>query len=156
MIKISIHRATSKDINKLAVLMCHLAEYEKLPSPGKMIKKRLQPYLSKTEPKIYALLAMDGDKAVGYALYFYTFSSFLLRPTLFLEDLFILKEYRRLGIGENLFNECVKIGKKKGCARMEWVVLDWNKPAHHFYRKTGARILKEWIPYRLKLRKSAF
>ena len=90
------------------------------------------------------------------AMYFFTFSSFLARPSFYLEDLFVLPEYRAHGYGKALFEKCVATGKKKGCGRMEWCVLDWNEPAHKFYKKAGARKLKEWEYYRLKLREDAF
>ena len=94
-------------------------------------------------------VARDRGRAVGYALYFYTFSTFLARPTLYLEDLFVLPETRGKGFGRELFQRCVREGRKRGCGRMEWAVLDWNEPAIRVYDAIGAEPQNEWIRYRL-------
>lgn len=151
-----IRRATERDVPALVELMRGLARYEKLPPPDASAARRLRKALRRGEPRLHALLALDGGRSVGYAIYFYTFSTFLARPTLWLEDIFILPERRRGGIGRRLFDACVREGKRRGCGRMEWAVLTWNKPAHRFYRKIGARVLDDWVVYRMKLRKGAF
>ncbi len=86
---------------------------------------------------------------VGYALYFFTYSSFLARQTLYLEDLFVLREKRGKGAGHALFRECVREAVRRRCGRMEWSVLSWNKPAIDFYNRMGARQLSEWQVFRL-------
>ncbi len=101
--------------------------------------------------RIEVLLATAGERPVGYAIYLFTYSSFLARPTLFLEDVFVRPERRKLGIGRAFYRRLVREARRQGCGRMEWRVLDWNRPAHAFYRRLGARRLKEWLPYRVEL-----
>ena len=96
-----------------------------------------------------ALLAFDGTETIGYAIFFETYSSFRALPTLYLEDIFIVPEYRKYGIGKKLFQQCLKEAKNRGCGRMEWVVLDWNVNAIRFYDRIGAKRLQEWLPYRI-------
>ena len=98
-----------------------------------------------------SFVAVDGisGKLVGYALYFYTYSSFLARKTLYLEDIFVLESHRGKGIGRDLFVRCVNEAKKNDCGRMEWAVLTWNKNAIEFYEKLGAKRMDEWYTYRL-------
>lgn len=148
--------ATERDVPDLVGLMAELAKYERLPAPGAAEARRLRASMRGSDPRLHALLAKDRGRAVGYALYFYTFSTFLARPTLYLEDLFVLPGTRGKGYGRALFTRCVREAKKRGCGRMEWSVLDWNQPAHDFYRASGARILRDWQVYRLTLRKDAF
>lgn len=149
----SVKKETIPD---LVDLMRGLADYEKLPPPDAGAVRRTRSALLSDNPTVFAMLAWHGKIPVGYAMYFYTFSSFLARPSFYLEDLFVLPEYRAHGYGKTLFEKCVQTGKKKGCGRMEWCVLDWNEPAHKFYKKVGARKLEEWEYYRLKLREDAF
>ena len=99
--------------------------------------------------KVNLLVAADGRRLVGYALYFYTYSSFVAKPTLYLEDLYVLDEYRKHGIGFSLFRKCVEIALEAGCGRMEWAVLTWNTKALKFYEKLGARRMSDWYVYRL-------
>lgn len=100
-------------------------------------------------PRIEAFLATLEGMPVGYALVFETYSSFLALPTLYLEDIFILPDHRRRGIGERFFRVLVTEAHRRGCGRMEWTVLDWNQLAIDFYRKIGAREMKEWKTFRL-------
>ena len=86
---------------------------------------------------------------MAYAIVFETYSSFLALPNLYLEDIFVLVDYRRAGVGYHLFKHCAHEAYRRGCGRMEWMVLDWNQSAIDFYERLGARRLKEWIPYRL-------
>ena len=95
------------------------------------------------------LLEGSGHRAVGFALYFFTFSTFKARPTLYLEDLFVLPGERRHGVGRRLFAELAKIAVARECGRMEWSVLDWNTPARDFYFKIGAVPMNEWTVFRL-------
>jgi GNAT superfamily N-acetyltransferase len=87
--------------------------------------------------------------SVGYAITLFTYSSFLALPTLYLEDLFVLESYRGQGAGYRLFTHCVEEAHRRGCGRMEWQVLDWNRLAIDFYERLGARQMKEWLPYRM-------
>lgn len=95
------------------------------------------------------LICRRGRAPIGFALYFFTYSTFLARPTLYLEDLFVLPPERGNGAGRALLRELARIAARRGCGRMEWAVLDWNTPSIRFYRKLGARLRKEWILTRL-------
>jgi len=152
----AIRPPTTSEIPELFDLMRALARYEKLPPPDAAAARRIRAAIQRGEPRLHPLLAFDHQRPVGYALYFFTFSSFLARPTLYLEDLFVLPELRGCGWGRRLFAACIRVAKKQRCGRMEWAVLDWNKPAHQFYRKVGACPVKEWVPYRITLRSDAF
>lgn len=147
--EITISKVKEADFNELVSLINDLADYEKLDRPDKEAQKRLKEHIFSSKPILDAWLSKVDDKAVGYAITFYTYSSFLALPTLYLEDIFVLPEYRSKGIGKALFNYCAKIALEKGCGRMEWQVLDWNKPAIDFYKKVGAKHMKEWLLYRL-------
>jgi GNAT superfamily N-acetyltransferase len=105
--------------------------------------------MSASTPRFEVYLAEMGITPVGYAIVFETYSTFLALPTLYLEDLFVLPEYRKSGIGYALFRKIATEARKRGCGRMEWAVLDWNLLAINFYRKLGATHLKEWNVYRL-------
>lgn len=94
-------------------------------------------------------LALQGGKPVGYALYFYTYSSFLAKPTLYLEDIFVLEGFRRRGVGRALFLKCAGEASANDCGRMEWSVLTWNAKAMRFYDALGAKRLSNWCVYRL-------
>jgi len=98
------------------------------------------------------LVARAGKRLVGYALYFYTYSSFLAKPTLYLEDIFVLAQARGTGVGEALFESCLREARGYGCGRMEWQVLDWNKPAMRFYKKLGAEQIGDLVLYRHDLK----
>lgn len=126
-----------------------LADYEKLSRPTAAARKRLLMDGFGKNRRFDAYLAFYGPVPVAYAIIFETYSSFLALPTLYLEDIFVSPGYRSMGIGWKLFLTCVKEAKLRGCGRMEWVVLGWNKTAIRFYRKIGARRLTEWQTFRL-------
>ncbi len=136
------------DAKDLVALIRALARYEKLPPLSPSGARRLAVDAGR---RFHALLAEELGRPVGYAIYFFSYSTFLARPTLYLEDLFVLPEHRRGGVGARFFAELRKIARREGCGRMEWMVLDWNAPAHRFYRKLGAKPLGDWIPYRLPM-----
>jgi GNAT superfamily N-acetyltransferase len=138
-----------RDAKDLASLVRALARYEKLTPPSPAATRRLARDVGR---RIRVLMAEVDGKTVGYAIYLFTYSSFLARPTLYLEDLFVLPEHRRLGLGGAFFKALLAEARREGCGRMEWVVLDWNTPAHRFYRKLGAKPLDDWNTYRLVLR----
>jgi GNAT superfamily N-acetyltransferase len=149
---ISVRRATPKDGPAFLELLVELARFEHLEPPNVEAKSRIvQDIFKKKRARLF--VASSGKKYVGYALYFYTYSSFLAAPTLYLEDIFILEKFRRQGIGLALFIRCVREAVKEGCGRMEWSVLTWNKNAIEFYDKLGARRLDEWYAYRLTAEK---
>lgn len=145
----TIRSATKRDGKTLLRLINALADYEKLARPDTAAQARLYRDAFGKKKRFLVFLAFDGRIAVGYAIYFFTYSSFLALPTLYLEDLFVLPEYRKKKAGWKLFSACVAEAKKRGCGRMEWEVLDWNKVAIDFYERLGAKRLKGWLAYRL-------
>jgi GNAT superfamily N-acetyltransferase len=152
---IKIRKAKKSDGKSFLRLIKELADFENLDPPDKKAQKRILKHAFSGKPLINVLLAYDhssgeksGKKTAGYAIYFYTYSSFLAKPTLHLEDIYISENYRSKGVGRMFFEELNKQAKKNKCGRMEWAVLDWNVNAIKFYDKLGAKPLKEWIYYR--------
>lgn len=141
-----IRKYRKSDRKDFLALVRALAKYEKLRGPGPAEARRL---ISEIGRRIEVLIAACRGRAAGYAIYFFTYSSFLARPTLYLEDIFVLPEYRRCGAGKAIWRHLKREARRKRCGRMEWMVLDWNKPAHDFYQKMGAKRLREWVPYRV-------
>ncbi|HEY3418954.1 MAG TPA: GNAT family N-acetyltransferase [Methanomassiliicoccales archaeon] len=139
-----------RNADALAYLITELARFEHLEPPTDEAVSRLKQDQSSERPYLVAHLAMMGEVPVGYACYYFTYSTFLARPTLFLEDIFVLDQYRRHGVGSKLLEFCLAEAQRKECGRMEWNVLDWNADAISFYESTGARILKEWRVVRLR------
>jgi len=136
------------NFNAFFSLIEELAAYEKLPPPDTEAKKRLKQDGLAANPKYNAYLARSDDQYIGYVIYFMTYSSFIALPTLYLEDIFILKQYRRQGVGTKFFEFCLSRAKALGCGRIEFCVLDWNTPAQNFYDKLGAQRLG-WLFYRV-------
>jgi GNAT superfamily N-acetyltransferase len=128
-----------------------LADYEKLRRPTRAARARLLRDGLGRKRRFDAFIATVGGKPVGYAIIFETYSSFRANPTLFLEDLFVVPEYRKQGVGLRLFQKYLAEARRRGCGRMEWIVLDWNKPAIRFYRRLKARWMKDWLLYRIDL-----
>ncbi len=147
--RVTVRKATGDDASVILSLVDALAAYEKLEPPDAHAKERLIGDMTGVRPRFDAYLAKVGGKGVGYAFVFETYSSFLALPTLYLEDLFVLPEYRKKRIGYTLFAAMVKEAHRRGCGRMEWAVLDWNQPAIDFYKRIGATHLKQWQLYRL-------
>jgi ribosomal protein S18 acetylase RimI-like enzyme len=143
-----IRKVTAETFDEFLALIDKLAEYEKLVPPDGNAKKRLRIDCLKDKPKYEAYVGKIGNKCVSYVIYFFTYSSFLALPTLFIEDIFVLGDYRRQGIGKKMFDHCRKIAKRKGCGRIEFIVLKWNKLAQAFYEKNKAKRLG-WYFYRL-------
>jgi len=136
------------DAGGVIELVRALARYEKLKPPGASASRRLVRDVGR---RVRVLVAEEGGKLVAYAIYLFAYSSFLARPTLYLEDIFVLPEQRHRGIGRRLFDALVREARRKGCGRMEWMALGWNKVARRFYGKLGAQPLSEWVTYRLPL-----
>ena len=143
-----IEKVKAETFNNFLGLIDKLAEYEKLASPDIEAKRRLRRDCLSDKPKYEAFIGKVGDKPVSYIIYFFTYSSFLALPTLFLEDIFVLNEYRRQGIGQKMFDLLKETAKREGCGRIEFTVLKWNKSAQEFYEKNRAKRL-EWFLYRL-------
>ncbi len=148
-VDVQIQKAAAGDAQVLAGLVCALADYEQLPRPEPAALERLAHDAFGPAPRFDAWLARADGRAAGYAISFFTYSTFLAMPTLYLEDLFVLPEYRSLGIGRRLFLACAQYGYQQGCGRMEWQVLNWNTPAIAFYQRMGARSMQEWLPFRM-------
>jgi len=144
-----VRRAEAADGATLLELIDALADYEHLERPDAAARTRLLADAFGPRPRLEVLLAEADGHALGYAVLFETYSTFLARPTLFLEDLFVRPESRSRGAGRALFLRCVREAEQRGCGRMEWSVLDWNALAIGFYERLGARRLDEWLPYRL-------
>lgn len=144
-----VRKAGRGDADTILSLVDGLAAYEKLAPPDAAAKKRLIDDIFAERPRLEAYLGEYEGRAVGYAFVFETYSSFLALPTLYLEDLFVLPEFRNKKVGYALFTAMVGEAHRRGCGRMEWAVLDWNQNAIDFYRRLGAKHLKEWQVYRL-------
>lgn len=143
-----IERINSENFDDFISLIEQLAAYERLIPPDDRAKARLKRDGLAPEPKFEAYLANLGGSPVGYLIFFMTYSSFLALPTLYIEDIFVLEEHRRRGIGQKLFEYCVEIASERGCGRIEFCVLTWNEPAIQFYEKNSAQRLG-WYFYRL-------
>ncbi len=146
----TIRPATRADAAAFLALVDALADYEKLARPSPEARDRLVADAFGERKRIDVFLAEDGAGApVGYAIVLESYSSFLALPTLYLEDLFVVPEARRAGVGGAFFRYLAGEAVRRGCGRMEWVVLDWNELAIAFYEKLDARRLDEWHTYRL-------
>lgn len=143
-----IRKVDAETIDDFLGLIDKLAEYEKLALPNKEAKERLRLDCLSDKPKYRAFVGSIGGRCVSYVIYLFTYSSFLALPTLYIEDIFVIKEFRRQGIGGKMLDHCKQIAKREGCGRIEFTVLTWNKPAQAFYEKNGAKRL-EWFFYRL-------
>jgi GNAT superfamily N-acetyltransferase len=145
----TIKKATSSDVTNLLSLIESLAHYERLPPPDAAARKRLEADMLQDPPKFNAFFAIHDERPVAYAIVLEAYSSFLALPTLYLEDIFVLPDFRGKGIGFELFKAMVAEARRRGCGRMEWAVLEWNKPAIDFYERLGAARLNDWHYYRL-------
>jgi GNAT superfamily N-acetyltransferase len=146
---VTVRPAVADDFAIIIRLIHALADYEKLARPDAAAAERLRHDMFGPRPRIEPYLAEIGGAAVGYALCFETYSSFLALPTLFLEDLFVLSEYRGRKVGRTLFAAMVSEAHRRGCGRLEWTVLDWNRLAIDFYLRAGGSHMKEWQLFRL-------
>ena len=144
-----IEKVDSQTFDDFLGLICKLAEYEKMAPPIEQAKQRLRKDCLSDKPKYQAFMGKVCDKYVSYIIFFFTYSSFLALPTLFLEDIFVLEEYRRKGVGEKMFDFIKAAAKREGCGRIEFTVLTWNKSAQKFYEKNKAKCLEDWYFYRL-------
>jgi GNAT superfamily N-acetyltransferase len=145
----TIRPATVADVSIILELIRALATYERAPNEVTATETDLAEVLFGKKPAAEVLLAFEKDRAVGFAVFFHNFSTWLGRPGLYLEDLFVRPEDRGKGYGRALLIDLAKIARERGCGRMEWAVLDWNEPAINFYRKLGAKPMHEWTVFRL-------
>lgn len=146
----SIRPGARRDAPAIVGMIRELAVYEHLLDEVKITAAEVRRHGFGRRPYFKTLICRRGGTPVGLALYFFTYSSFLGRPVLWLEDLLVLPEERGRGAGKALLKALAKIAVTRGCGRMEWSVLDWNAPAIRFYRRIGARLDKKWIITRLK------
>ena len=143
-----IRKAEAKDIATIFDLIKKLAVYEKLENDVITSEKELcENIFNKNFAKV--LIAEEDEKPVGFALYFYNFSTFVGKPGIYLEDLFVEPEFRGKGYGKALLIELAKIAQAENCGRFEWSVLDWNTPSIEFYKSLGAKPMDEWTVFRL-------
>jgi GNAT superfamily N-acetyltransferase len=144
-----IRPATAADVPTIAQLIRDLAEYEKLAGEVVLDEAKLASDLFGPRPFAEVLIAEDSGEAVGFALFFHNYSTFLGRPGLYLEDLFVKPAFRGKGLGKALLVGLAKLAVERGCGRVEWSVLDWNEPSIAFYTSLGAKPMDEWTVYRL-------
>ena len=146
---VSIEAARESDAAVLHALIRGLADYEKLAAQVVGTAGDLQRELCGARPVIEAVVAWDAESALGFALYFHNYSTFLARRGLYLEDLFVVPKARGRGLGKALIRHCARVAVERGCGRFEWSVLDWNQPAIAFYQSIGATMLPDWRICRL-------
>lgn len=144
----SIRFATENDAEKILFFIKSLAEYENLSNEVVATAELLREWIF-DKKKAEVIFAVEDGKEVGFALFFHNFSTFLGRAGVYLEDLFVLPEYRGKGYGKALLRELARITLERGCGRLEWCCLDWNKPSIDFYLSLGAKPLDDWTIYRL-------
>jgi GNAT superfamily N-acetyltransferase len=147
--EVTLRRATEADVPTVLELIRGIAEYERLGHEVEATEALLRTHGFGPRPIFEAILAEADGRALGFALYFFTFSTFKARPTLYLEDLFVRPEQRGRGIGRRLLVQLARIAVERDCGRMEWSVLDWNTPARDFYFKLGAVAMDEWTVFRM-------
>lgn len=146
---LQIRPAGVEDAALLLRLIRELAEYEKLLHEVTATEEDLRRTLFGPRPSAEALLAFWNREPAGFALFFQNYSTFLAKPGIYLEDLFVRPEFRRKGIGKALFARLAKLAVERGCGRFEWSALDWNEPAIRFYEAMGAKAMTEWTTFRL-------
>jgi GNAT superfamily N-acetyltransferase len=144
-----IERATERDVPLILELIKGLAVYEKLAHEVTATEAGLRETLFGAKPAAEVIIGYTGDTPVGFALFFSNYSTFLGKPGLYLEDLFVLPEWRGHGFGRGLLTQLARIAVQRGCGRFEWSVLDWNEPAIGFYKSLGAKLMDGWSIFRV-------
>jgi GNAT superfamily N-acetyltransferase len=140
-----IRKAEKSDVPLVLDFIRKLADYERLSHEVTATEAQLERYLFGEEKVAEVIIGFYRDVPVGFALYFFNFSTFLAKPGIYLEDLFVLEEYRGKGFGKTLLAYLAQLALEKNCGRVEWAVLDWNEPSISFYKSLGARMMDEWI-----------
>ncbi len=146
---LSIRFATARDAEVIVGFVRGLAQYEREPEAVELTPETLRAQMESADPPFECLIAEQDSVAAGFALFFRNYSTWRGLPGLFLEDLFVAPQYRRKGIGRALLQRLAAISMERGYGRMEWSVLDWNTPAHQFYRALGAIPMDQWTIWRL-------
>jgi GNAT superfamily N-acetyltransferase len=145
----AIRPACESDVRDLMRMIRELAQFETLEHELKTTETALHNWLFGPYPAAAALIAtVDGVRA-GYAVYFHTFSSFMGKPGIFLEDVYVRPQFRRRGLGSALLKAVARIGVARGCGRFEWIALHWNQTALKFYESLGSRVLEDWVLLRM-------
>jgi len=147
--EVFIRPAEERDLDAILGLIRELAEYERLAHEAVADRDEVRRHLFGAHPRAEVLIAEAGGETVGFALYFHNFSTFLGKPGIYLEDLFIRTAHRGRGYGKALLSKLASIAVERSCGRLEWSVLDWNEPAIGFYKRLGAGPMDEWTVYRL-------
>jgi GNAT superfamily N-acetyltransferase len=146
---IEIRPATAEDANLILKMIIELAVYEKLENEVKASESDIRESIFGEASSTSALICLLDGKAIGYAVYFFNYSTWLGKNGLYLEDLYVSPQQRRLGAGKALLKHLAEIAVSQNCGRFEWSVLDWNEPAINFYKSLGAKPQNEWVGYRL-------
>jgi GNAT superfamily N-acetyltransferase len=141
---VRIDPAAEEDVPQILRFIRGLAEYEKLAHQCVATEESLRKTLFGPRPYAEVLIARLNDLPVGFALFFHNYSTFLAKPGIYLEDVFVLPEHRGSGVGKALLKRVAKIARERECGRLEWSVLDWNQPAIEFYQRIGATLMSDW------------
>ena len=149
MTEILVRSASTEDVPLIPSFINELAEYERLSHEVVATEEMLREHLFGERPVAEVLIAEHGGEAAGFALFFHNFSTFLGKPGIYLEDLYVRPEFRRAGIGRALLVHLANVARERGCGRLEWSVLDWNEAAIGFYRGIGASPVSGWTVYRV-------
>jgi GNAT superfamily N-acetyltransferase len=144
-----IRFAIADDVPTIVELIRALADYERLSDAVRLDEGQLREHLFGPRPYAEVLLAEEDGASVGFALFFHNFSTFLGKPGIYLEDIFVRPAYRGRGYGKALLATLARLALERGCGRLEWAVLDWNEPSIGFYKKLGAIPMDEWTVYRI-------
>jgi GNAT superfamily N-acetyltransferase len=147
--EIEIRVATEDDVPLVLSLIKELAEYERLSHEVVATEEMLRDSLFGERRVAEVILGYLRDDAAGFALFFHNFSTFLGKPGIYLEDLYVKPEFRGAGVGRALLVYLAKLARERGCGRLEWWVLDWNEPAIRFYKALGAVPMEDWTVYRV-------
>jgi GNAT superfamily N-acetyltransferase len=144
-----IEQATARDALVILGMINALAEYERMADQVTATEETLRATLFGARPAAEVVIGYAGDQPAGFALFFHNYSTFLGQPGLYLEDLFVVPEWRGSGLGKRLLTHLARLAVERGCGRFEWSVLDWNEPAIGFYKKLGATPMDEWTVFRV-------
>lgn len=145
---LGFRNAQRNDVGLILQFIRELADYEKMLSEVVADEATLEEWIFDKQ-KAEVIFALEGEKEVGFALYFHNFSTFLGRAGIYLEDLYVKSEYRGKGYGKAILKKLASIAVERGCGRLEWWCLDWNKPSIDFYRSLGAEPMDDWTVYRI-------
>jgi GNAT superfamily N-acetyltransferase len=147
---VTVRRAVAGDEGEILRLIIALATYEHQPEAVRATEASLAAVLFNDDPRVFANMAEQNGRTVGFALWFLTYSTWTALPSLYIEDIYVEQECRGGGVGRRLFEALGEEARRLGCGRIDWAVLDWNEPAMAFYRRIGGRPAVGWQPWRLE------